>query len=106
MAPLGQSTRRAADERYRNVWAPADALLKVLQLNLGKFDKDNKYGRTKTTDFDQGLSWNCSVLDAIRTYIDSHTNECYQQAQGSGDIMASLLSLDRRAFAALKKAAT
>ena len=106
VVPLAQFTRKAADERYRNVWAGADALLNILTMNLGKYDKDNQYGHTRTHDLgDQALGWNRDVLSAIRTYIDSHAHECYQQAQGSGDIMASLLSLSKRAFAALKKAA-
>ncbi len=106
VVPLAQFTRKAADERYRNVWAPADALLTILTTNLGKYDKDNKYGHTKTYDLSgSSMVWNHDVLAAIRTYIDSHTQECYQQAQGAGDIMASLLSLSKRAFTALKKAA-
>ena len=106
VVPLEQITRGAADERYRNVWAGADALLNVMTANLGKFDKDDKYGHTKTRDFkDQGVGWNRGVLGDIRTYIDSNTQQCYQQAKGSGDTLASLLSLSQRAFAALKKAA-
>jgi chemotaxis protein histidine kinase CheA len=106
VAQLTQARRRSADDRYRNVWAGADANLAQLRTNLAKYEKDDDYGHAKTFQFDQGISWNRSVLDAITNYIDGYSKQTYQQAQNTGDYMPKLLSLNTRAFAALKKART
>jgi hypothetical protein len=106
VVPLTQARRKAADLRYRMVWAGADALLDGLRKNLSQFDEDDQSGHTKTYPLDQGISWNRPVLDAIANYIQGYSKQTYQQAQNTGDFVPKLLSLNARAFAALKKART
>jgi hypothetical protein len=102
--PLVQATRKAADERFRNAWQPADALLGVLLLNLGKIEVDRGGGNTKEVQFDQSLSNNRGVTNAMRAAIDKSTAECHDQARSASDVITSLLALQNRAMGALKRA--
>jgi len=104
--PLTQAARNAAGNRYRSVWAGAEALLNILRTNLSTVDKDDYYGHAKSYKFDQGLSWNRELLDEMTAHIQQMSTQCYEQAQSSNKILSDLLSLNARAFSALKKART